>query len=217
MAHIDSISGKPRSELGSTACRKLRSQGMIPCNVYGHKQETASIVLTRDAAEGLARSGTLVLDLEVSGKTEKALVKQIQWDTFSNHVMHVDFLRVDANERIKLDVPLQIRGSAPGVVAGGVLEVHHHNVTIECLAVEVPDFLVVKVGSLEIGQAIHVKDLSDVPPGVTLLSPAEQVLVQVVIPKVVDEPVAEAAAAGEGAQPDLVKPPAADKEKKDSK
>lgn len=186
---------------------------MVPGNVYGHKQETASIVLTKDAAEGLARSGTLVLDLEVDGKTEKALVKQIQWDTFSHNVLHLDFLRVDANERIRLDVPLQLRGSAPGVVAGGVLEVPHHTVTIECLAVEVPDFLVVKVGALELGHAIHVKDLSDVPAGVTLVSPPDMILVHVVEPRLAPEPTTEVAATGDGAQPDLVKPPPSEKDK----
>ncbi|HWL08152.1 MAG TPA: 50S ribosomal protein L25 [Planctomicrobium sp.] len=179
MSHIVKISGKPRASVGTSQARRLRTQGLVPANVYGHKQDSANIVLESDAITGLIKSGARVVDLDIEGTSEKALLKSVQWDTFSTHVLHVDFLRVDINERVRLDVPIQLRGTAPGVVAGGVLEVPHHTLTIECLAVEVPDNIQVRIASLNLGEFIHVSDLQDVPPGVTVLTPPETVLVHV--------------------------------------
>jgi large subunit ribosomal protein L25 len=157
-----------------------------------------------------------VVDLEVNGNLEKALIKDVQWDTFSSHLLHIDFVRVDSDERIKIDIPLQLRGTAPGVVAGGILEMPHHTVMVECLAVEVPDFIIVRIGSLAIGDMVHVRELTDVPPGVKILNPPETLLVHVVEPKIALEPVVEAPVAETGAQPALVTPPGKDKEKEEA-
>jgi len=204
MSQIVKVSGKSRTSLGSSSARRLRGQGLIPCNVYGHKQESKSIAIEGTSLTGVVRSGARVVDLDVDGKPEKVLVKDVQWDTFSVEVVHVDFLRVNMDEKIRLDVPLQLRGTAPGVTSGGVLEITHHVVQVECLAIQVPDFIPVRIGSLNIGGAVHVKDLQDVPEGVVVLTAPEVVLVHVVEAKA--SPVTEATAA-EGAEPALVNPP----------
>lgn len=201
MSNIVKVSGKSRASVGSAHSRRIRTQGLVPCNVYGHKQDSANIVIDSDAVTGLVKSGARVVDLEVDGNVEKALIKDVQWDTFSTHVLHVDFLRVDVNERVRLDVPLQLKGTAPGVVAGGVLEITHHTVSVECLAVEVPDFIQVRIASLNIGESIHVSDLQEVPPGVTILTPPETVLVHIVEAKgQAEAPAADAAAAAPAAK-----------------
>jgi len=201
MSHIVKVSGKSRASVGTAAARKIRLQGLVPCNIYGHKQDSANIVVDGEAVSSLVKSGARVVDLDVEGTSEKALVKNVQWDTFSTHVLHVDFLRVDINERVRLDVPVQLKGTAPGVVAGGVLEVPHHTVSVECLAVEVPDFIQVRIAALNIGESIHVSDLQDVPAGVTVLTAPETVLVHVIAPKAEAEPEpAEAAAAAPAAK-----------------
>ena len=197
------ISGAARTGLGSAASRRLRTQGLVPANVYGHKQDPVSISMDVDAISSLVKSGARVVELEVGGKVETALVKDVQWDTFSLDVLHVDFVRVDANERVRVEIPLQLRGTAPGVVAGGVLELPHHTVHVECLAVDVPDNIQVKIASLNVGDFLHVSDLTDLPSGVTILNPPETVLVHVVLPKDTPEPTAAEA----GAQPALVTPP----------
>ncbi len=195
MSHIVKVPGKSRATVGTASARRMRSQGLVPAIVYGHKQDPANIVLDDEAIGGLIKSGVRVVDLEVDGNVEKALLKSVQWDTFSTHVLHVDFLRVDVNERVRLDVPLQLKGTSPGVVAGGVLEITHHTVTVECLAVELPDFIQVRIGSLNIGESIHVSDLQDVPHGVTVVTPPETVLLHVVQPKGGEEAVAAASEA----------------------
>jgi len=205
MSQIVKVSGKSRTSLGSAAARRLRRQGLIPCNVYGHKQESKAVAVEGSSLSGMVRSGSRIVDLEIDGTPEKVLVKDVQWDTYSSEVVHVDFLRVDMDEKVHLEVPLQLRGTSPGVTAGGVLEITHHVVHVECLAIQVPDFIPVRIGSLNIGGAVHVKDLQDVPEGVTILTPPEVVLVHVVEAKAA--PAVEAAPASEGAEPALVNPP----------
>lgn len=194
MSNIVKVSGKSRANVGSADSRRIRTQGLVPCNVYGHKQDSANIVIDSDSVTSLVKSGARVVDLEVDGNVEKALIKDVQWDTFSSYVLHVDFLRVDVNERVRLDVPLQLKGTAPGVVAGGVLEIGHHTVSVECLAVEVPDFIQVRIASLNVGEAIHVSDLQDIPAGVTILTAPETVLVHIVEAKADEAAPADAAA-----------------------
>lgn len=205
MSQILKVSGKSRAALGTSSARRLREQGLVPCNVYGHKQDPNSIVIDSDAITGLVRSGIRIVDLDVEGKVEKTLLKDVQWDTFSASVMHVDFLRVNVDERVKLEVPLQLRGTAPGVVAGGTLEITHHLVLVECLAIQVPEFIPVRVGALGVGDAVHVRDLVDIPEGVHILIPPETVLVHVVESKATLN--IEAPLASEGAEPALVNPP----------
>jgi len=205
MSQIVKISGKSRDSIGSSSARRLRGQGYVPCNVYGHKQDSRSIAVEVDALSGLVRSGARVIDLEVDGQSEKALVKEVQWDTFSVGIVHVDFLRVNVDEKVQLDVPLQLRGTSPGVTAGGVLEIAHHVVHVECLAIQVPDFIPVRIGGLNIGDAVHVKDLQDIPEGVAVLASPDTVLVHVVLAKAAPE--LEEAASVEGVEPALVSPP----------
>jgi large subunit ribosomal protein L25 len=205
MAEIEKIVVQPRSEKGSTACRRLRAQGIVPANVYGHGIDPVPISLGGDTVHRVVRSGTHVVDLELGSDVQKMLLKDVQWDTFSAHVLHVDFQRIDQNERVTVEVPIRLRGTAPGVVAGGVLEQPLHMVEIECLAVEIPDDLEIRVSALQVGDVVHVSDLVNVPVGVTILSPPEAVLVSIIDPATLEQPEEEEAAAEEeAAEPALV-------------
>jgi len=200
MSTIEKISGTARTAEGTQACRRLRRQGFTPAVVYGHKQDPERIAIPSDAAEAVARSNARVLDLDVDGNIQKTLIRDVQWDTFSTNVLHIDFLRVDPNERVHTEVPVVLKGTAPGSTAGGVLEVILHALDIECLAVEMPESIVVKVADLQIGQAIHVKEITDLPPGVRILTGEDRIVVQILDPQKVARaietpPAAEAAPA----------------------
>ena len=147
-----------------------------------------------------------MIDLSIDGKTEKALLSEVQWDTFGKHLLHVDFIRVDANERIEVTVPIHTRGTAPGVLAGGILEQPHHEVHVECLAVEVPQEFVIRVGALQLGDVVHVSDLESyvtLPATLKVLSPPDEVLIHIVEPREAPEE-EEVPAEGEAAEPELV-------------
>ena len=173
-----------RTEMGTAACRRLRKKGVVPGNVYGHGQGSIAIGVSADAIDTLARSGTKVLDLEIDGASEKAMFREFQWDTFGRYIQHFDLVRIDADERVTVEVAIEVRGIAPGTLAGGNLVQPLRTLRIECLAIEIPESISVRVGGLEIGESICVSDL-ELPETVVVQNPPETTIVQVVAP--VDE------------------------------
>jgi large subunit ribosomal protein L25 len=192
-----------RSVKGSTACRRLRRSGKIPGVVYGHQIDPLAIEVAWDSLAPVLKAGTRVVDLDVEGNVEKAMFRDIQWDTFGSEVNHIDFLRIDPNDRVEVEVPIVLKGTAPGVLAGGVLDFHLHSVTIECLAIAIPDNIPVKVADLQIEQAIHVREL-ELPPNTVVKNDPETVVVQVKHIVEVVEPTAEGAAEPGPTEPEIV-------------
>jgi len=198
MSTATKVSAQKREKSGSAHCNRLRLQGIVPANVYGHGQEPLKISVPAETARPLVMSGHKVVDLEIDGKTEKALLRDVQWDTFSKHLIHMDFLRIDATQRILVDVPIHLKGTAAGVQAGGILEQPLHALHVDCLAIEVPDEIAVRIASLEIGQSIHVRDLTDLPASLKIKNPADSVIVHCVMPQ------AEEAAPAAAGEPEVV-------------
>ena len=175
-----------RAENGSAACRRLRWSGQVPGNIYGHNAPPTAVVIRADALMPVLQSGAKVVDVELDGKVDKAVVREIQWDTFGRMIQHFDLLRVDPNERVNIVVPLELKGTAPGVLMGGVLEQPMHSITIDCLAYQIPDTIQVRIGSLELGKAIHVSDLV-LPEGSHAHAAADAIVVHVVQAKMQEE------------------------------
>jgi large subunit ribosomal protein L25 len=161
-----------------------------------------SVALPLEEVEKAIRRGVRVVDLKAGGKEEKALIRDVQWDHLGKDLLHVDFARVAADERIVLTVPIELRGTAPGVTAGGVLDQPMHTLSIECLAISIPDTIRVNIAELQIGSAIHVRDLV-LPAGVKAMSDPEAIVVQVKQP-VAEEEAPVAAEAAEAAEPEVI-------------
>ncbi len=175
-----------RAEQGSAACRRLRWSGLVPGNIYGHNAPPVSVVIGSDQLTPVLMSGAKVVDVELDGKIDKAVVREIQWDTFGRKINHFDLLRVDPNERVSIVVPLELKGTAPGVVMGGVLEHVMHSITIDCLAYQIPDSIAVRIGSLALGKSIHVSDLV-LPEGSHAHAAPDAIVVHVVTAKMQEE------------------------------
>jgi large subunit ribosomal protein L25 len=170
---------KLRAESGSAACRRLRWSGQVPGNIYGHNAPPTSVVIGADVLMPVLQSGAKVVDVELDGKVDKAVVREIQWDVFGRTIQHFDLLRVDPNERVNIVVPLELKGTAPGVMSGGVLEQPMHSISIDCLAYQIPDTIQVRIASLELGKAIYVSDLV-LPEGSHAHAAADAIVVHVV-------------------------------------
>ncbi len=196
------LSVAKRSQIGSSACRRMRREGRIPGVVYGHQKDPISFVVEWETLAPVLKAGTRVVDLDVEGHVEKAMFRDIQWDTFGSAVRHIDLLRIDPNERVEVEVPVILKGVAAGALAGGILDHHLHSVTLECLAIAIPDGITVKIAELQIGQAIHVSEL-ELPANTTIKNEPETVVVQVKQPMEEEEPTAEAAEAGP-TEPEIV-------------
>jgi large subunit ribosomal protein L25 len=174
------LKAQSRSKKGSTESRRLRRQGRVPAVVYGHKLPNEDVTVGHDEFWSVIRHNQRIVDVEVQGgKPQKCLVRDVQWDTLGKEVFHVDFERVSADERIHLVVPIKLKGTAPGVGSGSVLVHHLHELEIECPAGAIPEALIVNIGSLQLGQAIHVKEVP-LPEGVKALSDPDEVVVAVV-------------------------------------
>jgi large subunit ribosomal protein L25 len=164
-----SLQGEPREQLGSKAAAAVRRKGRIPAIVYGHKQEPVAISLdAHDFTEGL-RHGHRLMDVAINGNTEKMIIKDLQYDHLGRTILHADLMRVDVTERIKVEVALELKGVPKGTQEGGVLEAHMDHLDVECLAVDIPELIVVSVKDLDVGQSIYAREVK-LPEGVKLMS-----------------------------------------------
>lgn len=172
MIDMLSLQAEMRERIGSKGAAAVRRKGRIPAIVYGHKQEPVAISLdAHDFLEGL-RHGHRLMDVTVNGGAEKMLVKDLQYDHLGRTILHVDLIRVDVTERIKVDVTLELKGIPKGTQEGGVLESHMDHLEVECLAVDIPESIVVSVKDLDVGQSIFARDVK-LPDGVKLVTGAD--------------------------------------------
>lgn len=182
MAEDFRLSAEIRTQMGSRNSRHLRKQFKVPGNLYGFKKETKSITVSADEVEKMVANGSRVVDVELDGSVEKAVVQELQWDIYSTHVKHVDLKRVDPEEVATVDVPLSLRGEALGLKDGGQLRQLLKRVSVTCPAFRVPKSIEVRVGALKIGDSIKVSDLP-VPETVTVKTSGDETVVELYDPK----------------------------------
>jgi large subunit ribosomal protein L25 len=196
----ESLNVKMRETRGTRDARRLRRGGGIPAVLYGHGEATHSLSVVADEMAAVVRHGGRVVELR-GDVNEKALIRDLQWDVYGLHVQHVDFARVSEHERIEVKVAVELRGQAAGVKDGGVIEHFTHEIEIECEALSIPDRIEVNINDLKIDDSITASELQ-LPPGVTLVSDPEAVIVQCVEARLEED---EAGAAAPGtAEPEVI-------------
>jgi large subunit ribosomal protein L25 len=203
----ETLQVKKRETRGKRNARRQRAAGLLPAILYGHGQEAVSLSIDSSEIAAAVRHGSRLVDL-AGDLNEKALIRDIQWDTFASEMLHVDLTRVTADERIEVEVGIDLRGVAPGTNDGGIVEHLLHEIEVECPAGAIPEKIEVNINSLELGESYSVADL-EVPSGVKLLAEPETVVVQCVEPQVELE---EEGLETEGAEPELIGRPEGEKE-----
>jgi large subunit ribosomal protein L25 len=173
-----------RDGRGKGPARRLRAEGMVPGVLYGHGVEPVAISLSSQdllhffhATHGAA----MVVDLEVDGKKHLAIPREIQRDHLRGRYVHIDFLEVRRDEKVRMSVEIHETGEAPGVKTGGVIEHHLREVEIECLPGDVPEQITADVGELELGDMLRLADIT-APSGVTFLTDLTTPVISVVTP-----------------------------------
>lgn len=164
-----------RENTGSKRAAMVRRQGRIPAVLYGHKRGTLAISLdAHNLVEGL-HHGHRLFDLTIGKDKEKAIIKDIHYGSLGKEIIHVDLMRVDVTERVKVMVPVEFKGKAKGIQEGGIFEEHVSQIEVECRVTEIPGSIVVAVKDLDVGDLLHASDLK-LPAGVELVSDPSTVL-----------------------------------------
>lgn len=200
------LKAEPRRGVGSRSSRIARAGGSTPVNVYGHGLPNQALSIDSHALDLALHSPAQVFMLDIDGHEESCLVKEVQWDTFGQVVLHVDFARIDLSEEVHVMVQLDFLGTPVGVGKGGVHNIHHASLAVRCRADSIPDALSVEVSALDIGQGLHAGEIA-LPSGVRLDADhmaEDEPIFTVGAPKK-EEPAAEAEPA-EGAAAPVVKP-----------
>jgi large subunit ribosomal protein L25 len=193
------LAAEVRTGKGSRKAAALRKQGRLPGVVYGHKQDVVQVSVSAEEFDAAVRKQhARSLTLTIAGKAETVLIKELQWDHLGKDMLHVDFWRVDPNERVKVTIPVELRG-APKSMGGGVLEQPLHVLHVECPALSIPDNVRIDVTNLTLGSPIHVRELT-LPEGVKPLDAPELVVVQI---KLAGQEVTAGEPAGE-AEPEVL-------------
>jgi large subunit ribosomal protein L25 len=177
MAISFELNAEKRDDTGKGASRRLRRAGMIPAILYGADQEPQMLSLRENEInKGLEHEGfySHVLDVKVAGEVTKAILRDLQRHPHKPTVLHVDFQRVDPKKKIHIHIPLHFLNeeTAPGVKMGGMVTHELIEVEAECLPGDIPEFLEVNVGALNVGDSIHLSDLK-LPKGVALVELAK--------------------------------------------
>ncbi len=193
MASNATLTAQKRAEAGKSAIRKLRAAGRTPAVIYGHGEETRPLSL--DSHElGVLFSrisvDNTIIQLKVQGERGaalRALVREVQIEPSTRRILHVDFYQVHAGERIDVEVPIHFVGTAAGVKAGGIMHPNYNSLPVRCLAEQIPEFIEVDVSALEIGDSLHISQMTR-PEGATTELDPEAVLCSVTPPTVIAVP-----------------------------
>src|SRR6476469_4573681 len=206
MAKQVKLTAERRTALGRSPVRKLKAAGSVPAVMYGSKDKPEALQVSKRDINALlshAAGENILVELDIAGKSHLALVQEVQPAPLGGAVLHVDFHAVSQDEVIQADVPLEPMGMANGVKnMGGLLEQSLRSLAIECLPRDLPDVIRVDVSALNIGDAIHVREIQ-LPEGVTTRIQPDLTAFSVLAPTVEEEPVAAAAEAAAG--PEVIK------------
>jgi large subunit ribosomal protein L25 len=183
-----------------------RAEHKIPAIIYGGDKPSIPILVGEkdlSKVKGAGKSNA-ILTLKHDKGTDTVILKEVQRHPVSRAFLHADFLRISLKTEIEVKVPVKTLGEAPGVkLHGGILEYVLRDIEIKCLPTAIPQALTVDISKLDVGHALHVKDILAIP-GVTILTNPEQILITVVITKEEAPTAAEAAAAAGAAEPEVI-------------
>ena len=204
---IATIQGETRQPGGRHVNERLRRRGLVPAVIYGHGQAPVIVALSlHDTVLALEHTAHVV-KLRIDGGEEQYLVKDVQFDHLQRKPIHVDLMRVDPNERVKVKVPIHVRGRPKGASEGGTLVHVLADLEVECLLLQIPDAIRANVAELGINDALHVKDI-ELPPNVKVLHGLDDIVAVVQPPRGETTEAAETAAApaveGAAAGPEVI-------------
>lgn len=200
---IPTVKAASRKSAGSRAAARLRKAGKLPAVVYGHKENPISVTLDRHDVEQHLSHGAHLVNLEMEGGTQPCLIKDAQYDYLGVALVHLDLARVSLTERVRVKVPLELRGTPRGAGEGGVLRQELMEIEIECTVSSIPEHVRFNVADMALNQVLHVKELT-LDGGMKAMNDPETVVATCRIPLVKVEAEPGAAVAPTAAEPEVI-------------
>lgn len=166
MSELFDLVAEARTDFGKATSRRLRREsGKVPAVIYGAKKEPVHIMLpgnTINKALEIEGFYSQILNVKIDGKKQKVILKDLQRHPFKPVILHMDFLRVSATEKLTVNIPLHFVGedSAPGVAEGGVFTHSMNELEIRCLPADLPEFIEVDVSKMKLDDVIHLTEIT---------------------------------------------------------
>ena len=162
-----SISGTKRADLGKKATKAVRREGLVPCNLYGQQKDengnpvaVAFTISEKEANKIIFTPHIYLIDITIDGEDHKAILREAQFHPVKDNILHLDFLEVHAEKPSVIGVPVQTKGLAEGVRAGGRLTTLIRKINVKALYQDIPEKLIIDVTNLQLGKSIKVGELS---------------------------------------------------------
>jgi len=188
------IKAEPRKGTGKGVTRKLRRVGKIPAVLYGKDVKSIPIEVSAKEWETLTRHmrRNVILTMELRGdqgvENRPVMIKDVQTGYRGDDIKHIDFLQVSMEREVEIEIPIHLTGMAKGVIENGIVEQHLRTIRAACLPTSIPEIIEIDVTNLDIGDSIHVSDIS--MPGVKLLEHSDVAVVTVIPPGAEEKPIA---------------------------
>lgn len=157
---VIALKGDPREGLGKSATKKVRSEGKVPCVIYGKGENHHFSVYQADFKNLIYTPNTYLVQVTVGDMVKLAKVQELQYHPVSEDIIHADFYEVDADNPISIALPVKVVGSSPGVIGGGKLQVKIKKLMVSGLVSDLPEFIEVSLDTLEIGKSVKVGEIS---------------------------------------------------------
>lgn len=155
-----SLSGSPRQGVGKKDASALRRTGKIPCVVYGGETQTHFTIETIPAEKIVFTPNVNIVNLDVDGKKMKTIIQAIQFHPVTDKIHHIDFLELNNAKKVKVEIPVRLKGRSVGVMSGGKLQQVFRKLKVQALPGDLPDSIEIDITNMKIGDAVRVKDLS---------------------------------------------------------
>jgi len=169
------LKGEKRESTGTSNAKGLRAVGKVPCVIYGAGENLHFTVYEADFKNLVYTPNVYKVKIDLDGQSYDAILQDLQFHAVSEAILHADFMAVDAARAVVMDIPVRIVGNSPGVRAGGKLVTKINRLRVRGLLKNLPDYIDVKIDTLEIGQSAKVKDV--VPGDYEIMDAKENAIV----------------------------------------
>ena len=190
---MSNLKATKRENLSSGSNNKLRAKGLIPAILYGGKDKNQNISISKKEISNIINSETFlskVLELDIDGKKEKVIPRDVAYHVVSEEPMHIDFMRIVSGKKIILEIPVKFinHPDSPGLKRGGVLNIVRRKVELKCPAENIPDEIVVDLAGTDIGTSIKISSVKLPENVIPTITDRDFVVATVAAPTVIKEP-----------------------------